>query len=1390
MTAVNDAPTGTPVVTGTATEDQTLSVNTAAIADADGLGAFSYQWQRNGVNIVGATGSTYLLGDADVGRNIRVVVSYTDGGGTAESLTSAAVGPVVNVNDAPTGAPVVTGTPTEDQTLAANTSSIADADGLGTFSYQWQRNGANIAGATGSTYTLGDADVGTNIRVVVSYTDGYGTAESLSSAAVGPVANVNDAPTGSPVATGTPSQGQVLAADTATIADADGLGAFSYQWQRDGVDIVGATTSTHTLGVADVGTNIRVVVSYTDGQGTAESLASAAVGPVTAVNSAPTGAPVVTGTATEDQLLSVDTTGIADADGLGAFSYQWQRNGVNIAGATASTYTLGDADVGTNLRVIVSYTDGGGTTESVTSAAVGPVVNINDAPVAADDRPSLNFDGIDDYVSVPNSASLTMGSTMTLEAWINPDLSSSTSTDHRQQGRRVRAVRSLPTARCNFAFAEGGVWSWHNTGATIERNAWTHVAVTYDAGVVTTYVNGVSVNSQSMATTTIDDVYPGLNELRIGGRSNLPAGQYFDGRIAEVRVWNVARSGAEIAGAMNSTLTGSETGLAAYLPLDDNAGLTANDKTANGNNGTLVNGAMWSGWRIDEDTVLNAAAPGVLGNDFDVDGDTLTAVLVSGPANGSLTLNANGSFVYTPNANWHGTDSFTYRAFDGSVYSNVATVTIVVNSVSDAPTGAPVITGTPTEDQTLSADTSGIADGDGLGAFSYQWQRNGANIGGATGSTYVLGDADVGTNIRVIVSYTDGDGTAESLTSATVGPVANVNDAPTGAPLVTGTATEDQTLTADTSTIADIDGLGAFSYQWQRNGVNIVGATGSTYSLDDADVGTNIRVVVSYTDGQGTAESLTSAAVGPVANVNDAPTGAPLVTGTATEDQTLTADTSTIADADGLGAFSYQWQRNGIDIVGAVASTYTLGDADVGTNIRVVVSYTDGHGTAESLTSASVGPVANVNDAPTGAPVITGTATEDQTLTADTSTIADADGLGAFSYQWQRNGIDIVGATGSTYTLDDADVGTNIRVVVSYTDGNGTAESLTSAAVGPVANVNDGPTGAPVITGTATEDQTLGTDTSSITDADGLGSFSYQWQRNGVNIVGATGSTYTLGDADVGTNIRVVVCYTDGNGTAESLTSASVGPIANVNDAPTGAPVITGTATEDQTLTADTTTIADADGLGAFSYQWQRNGVDIVGATGSTYTLGDADVGTNIRVVVSYTDGNGTAESLTSAAVGPVANVNDAPTGAPVVTGTATEDQTLSADTSSIADADGLGAFSYQWQRDGVNIVGATGSAPTRSAMPMSARTSASSCRTPTATARREPDQRSDRSGGQRQRCADRRAAGHRHGDRRPDPHRRHERDRRRRRPGCLQLPVAAQRRQYRRRHGQHLHAG
>ena len=91
-------------------------------------------------------------------------------------------------------------------------------------------------------------------------------------------------------------------------------------------------------------------------------------------------------------------------------------------------------------------------------------------------------------------------------------------------------------------------------------------------------------------------------------------------------------------------------------------------------------------YTTDEDTPLNQPAPGVLANDTDPDGDALTAALVDNVAHGNLTFRPDGSFTYTPNANFFGTDTFTYKANDGAADSGVTKVTITVNPVNDPPT--------------------------------------------------------------------------------------------------------------------------------------------------------------------------------------------------------------------------------------------------------------------------------------------------------------------------------------------------------------------------------------------------------------------------------------------------------------------------------------------------------------------------------------------------------------------------------------------------------------------------------------------------------------------------------------------------------------------------------
>ena len=123
--------------------------------------------------------------------------------------------------------------------------------------------------------------------------------------------------------------------------------------------------------------------------------------------------------------------------------------------------------------------------------------------------------------------------------------------------------------------------------------------------------------------------------------------------------------------------------------------------------------------------------------------------------------------------------AFTLKASDGSLTSSAITVTPTVTNANDSPTGSVSISGTATQNQQLTAANT-LADADGLGSISYQWSRAGSSISGATSSTYTLVQADVGSAITVTASYTDDQGTAESVTSSATSAVANVNDAPSG----------------------------------------------------------------------------------------------------------------------------------------------------------------------------------------------------------------------------------------------------------------------------------------------------------------------------------------------------------------------------------------------------------------------------------------------------------------------------------------------------------------------------------------------------------------------------------------------------------------------------------
>ena len=431
-------------------------------------------------------------------------------------------------------------------------------------------------------------------------------------------------------------------------------------------------------------------------------------------------------------------------------------------------------------------------------------------------------------------------------------------------------------------------------------------------------------------------------------------------------------------------------------------------------------------------------------------------------------------------------------------------------------TGAPTISGTVQVGETLSADTSDISDADGLAnaAFTYQWLADAADISGATGSTYTLAAAAEGKAVKVQVSFTDDAGNQESVTSAATTAVAPKPNSPaTGAPAITGTAQVGETLTANTSGISDDEGLtnATFTYQWLADDADISGATGSTYTLADAEEGKAVKVGVSFTDDAGHDETLTSAATAAVAAARpeDADQYEP--------DQQVIADVRSYAQETQHGYdHVLRWMRV-LKTFGALedmtsaqaqdnADTYSAdrwdpvvdeltdlesaqGDHEPDQQVvadvrgyaqetqhgydhvlrwmRVLktldaledMTSTEAQGYADTYSAERWDPVVaeltamEANTPATGAPTITGTALVGETLTAGTSGISDDDGLtnATFSYQWLADDADVSGATGSSYTLAAADQGKAIKVRVSFTDDAGHDETLTSTATTAVA---------------------------------------------------------------------------------------------------------------------------------------------------------------------------------------------------------------------------------------------------------------------------------------------------------------------------------------------------
>ncbi len=392
------ANTTAPSIEGVVEDGETVSADPGAWSGATPI-AYAYQWQSCNSDggacedIEGATNQDYPVSSADLETTLRVLVTATNPGGSlqAASAASTEVEPGAPVE---LEAPSLSGTPAVGEALQANAGVWGGTETE--VGYQWERCNSSggectdIAGATEAGYTLVEGDVGKTLRIRVGASNALGSLTAVSppspeiEATAATLVN-----TWAPSIGGTPREGQTLTANAGSWLGLGTIG-YEYQWQRcdrygNGCEnITGATASTRTLTSGDVEHSLRVLVSATETGGTVTETSPAT--PAIAAEGDPTieESPAISGTGLVGYALTA-STGAWSGEAPISYAHQWERcneagaSCSSISGATASSYTLTESDVAHTLRVLVTATDGAGSTigASAPTAAISPTTLVD-----------------------------------------------------------------------------------------------------------------------------------------------------------------------------------------------------------------------------------------------------------------------------------------------------------------------------------------------------------------------------------------------------------------------------------------------------------------------------------------------------------------------------------------------------------------------------------------------------------------------------------------------------------------------------------------------------------------------------------------------------------------------------------------------------------------------------------------------------------------------------------------------------------------------------------------------------------------------------------------------------------------------------------------------------
>ena len=1049
------------------------------------------------------------------------------------------------------------------------------------------------------------------------------------------------------------------------------------------------------------------VASFTTGQSGVPAVTN------NSTNNAATGEPAITGTAQAGQELTADASPIMDTDGLASvsYSYQWVRvdadgtsNEEAISGEIAATYTLTNDDVGKRIKVQVSFTDELSGLEMRTSAAYPSSGTVTAASTTAPALTSVTV------TSTPRKTTDTYGArehiefSMTFDAPVTVtgdptfafDLGGATTATY-------YAGSGTATLRFSHAVSGGSSGDEDTNGISWAENAialnggtiagtdnaaavvLTHVAQSNLAGHKvdgrTTAVTAATVTVAVTSTpTSLADTY-GFGETIVITVTASEAVEVEGDPEFEFSLTDMGGAANDVPATYDRTRSTATTIVFTYTVQAgdrDNNGIWIGDHSrtfmldANDRIRTASQQIDIDRSHPEKGTLAGHKVNGSLGAPT-VPPDPTAPTLVSATAT-TLTIEwthpGDGGSPLTRNfieyrvegttdwTNWYRGETPTpvtctvirnlqaETAYDVRVHSTNAignsqwtqSATAFSTLAGTAATGAPAITGTAAVGQPLAVDLTGIEDADGLTnvSYSYQWVRvdadglsNEVDITDATDATYTLADADLGTTLKVRVTFDDDAGNTETLTSAATATVTTAAGVPGSPTIVSATVGVGQVVLV----WGRPDGRAEWSHYEYRSSAGDMIAPDAMWQQVSRSPGTPNQAYYQVVKGltSGTTHTLQ------VRAVNAQGGGAP-ATVTATP---LSQPSCTI---DALGDQRRLWQGQ---LVAGIREIHTDG--------KVQAGYGQEEGTIETGTLT---PDAFTFRSTTYS-VITWTSGDLLTVV-----LVDPD----FTVWYPRE--EVVDALrwhvcNTPYDFSNAQTTTPEDLFTSFTGYRWNVGSIWPPGIERTLRLslppNHAATGDPVISGTVQVGAELTALTDGIMDDDVLDDvFTYQWVRvdadgtsNEEDITDETDATYTLTADERGKKVKVAVRFVDILGGEETRTSAPTATLAGVpNTAATGAPTITGTAQVGQTLTAVTTGIMDADGLTSpnYTYQWIRvdgtDEADIAGENSSTYTLVDADLGKTLKVRVTFDDDLSHTETLTSAAT---ATVGAVATGPPTV---------------------------------------------------------------------------------------------------------------------------------------------